>query len=315
MFWRIASYLVCCGAVTSLAAATELPAWVTAKPTPETQHQKTASERGVSPCFTPEPGFGSYEHWRRGLSQGQFIMPRRGGVRADGSFDLMVHFHGHEAVRKEWVQVMDGAMLAGIDLGLGSGPYESAFASPQAFEDLVASIERAVAKERGRSHAHVRHLGLSAWSAGYGAIQNILAQPLGKRADTVILLDGLHAGYVDGHVDGRQIQAFVQEAKRAARSEVMFFFSHSSIIPPLYASTTETASWLIHEVGGVRRSAKRRNHEVMGLELISRFDRGEFHVRGYAGNDKADHCAHIGLFRDIVAARVKPRWHTPRGRL
>ena len=38
-----------------------------------------------------------------------------------GGFDLMIHFHGHEAVRKEWVNVMDGAVLvahnAAFDLG------------------------------------------------------------------------------------------------------------------------------------------------------------------------------------------------------
>ncbi len=44
---------------------------------------------------------------------GQFIMPVHGGLTPRGDFDLMVHFHGHEPVRKEWVQVMDGAVLVG----------------------------------------------------------------------------------------------------------------------------------------------------------------------------------------------------------
>jgi hypothetical protein len=51
----------------------------------------------------------------------------------------------------------------------------------------------------------------------------------------------------------------------------------------------------------------------MGLDLISRYSRGNFHVRGYNGNDKMDHCAHIGLYRDVLKVHVKRRWNSPRG--
>jgi hypothetical protein len=93
---------------------------VARKPAPSTQVQKSASERGVNPCNTPDPGFGIYGKWEGGISMGQFIMPVHGGITQKGEFDVMIHFHGHEPVRKEWVQVMDGALLVGIDLGLGS---------------------------------------------------------------------------------------------------------------------------------------------------------------------------------------------------
>src|SRR5262249_41683690 len=58
---------------------------------------------------------------------------------------------------------------------------------------------------------------------------------------------------------------------------------------------------------------KPRGHDPMGLDLISRFSKGKFHVRGYAGNDKMDHCAHIGLYRDVLKVHVIPRWKSPRG--
>jgi hypothetical protein len=226
----------------------------------------------------------------------------------------MFHFHGHEAVRKEWVTIMDGAVLASVDLGIGSGPYEEAFASPSAFEEYLRSVESAVARRTNHPNAHARNIGLSAWSAGYGAVQKILAQPLGQRADAVVLLDALHAGYVDNHVDGRPIAGVIDFAKRAANGERFMFVSHSSIIPPGYASTTETAHWLVWSVGGKPLPARRRKAEVMGLDLISRFDREDFHVRGYSGNDKMDHCAHIGLFRDVLQAHIVPRWKSPHGR-
>ncbi len=298
----------------SNAAKDELPQWVTAKPSPATQQQKTAKERGINPCMSPDPGFGVYGQWRRDVAMGQYIQPARGGIRRDGGFDVMFHFHGHEAVRKEWVTVMDGAVLASVDLGIGSGAYENAFVSPTAFEGYLRSVESAVSRRTNNTRAHATHIGLSAWSAGYGAVQKILEQPLGRRVDAVVLLDALHAGYVDGHVNGLQIASVVDFAKRAATGQGFFFFSHSSIIPPGYASTTETAHWLIWSVGGKPLRARRRTAEVMGLDLISRFDREGFHERGYSGNDKMDHCAHIGLYRDVLQAHIVPRWKSPRGR-
>jgi hypothetical protein len=92
------------------------------------------------------------------------------------------------------------------------------------------------------------------------------------------------------------------------------FVSHSSIIPPGYASTTETANFLIHKLGGRPHKTRPRAGDPMGLDLISRYTRNNFHVRGYAGNDTLDHCAHLGLFRDVLKVHIKNRWNSPRGR-
>jgi hypothetical protein len=294
--------------------SSKLPNWVTAKPTSQTQTQTTAEVRGVNPCMTPDPGFGVYGQWHRDVRFGQYLRPVRGGLRRDGSFDVMFHFHGHEPVRKEWVKAMSGAVFASVDLGIGSGPYETTFQDPSAFEEYLHSVEAAMAKATGNPKAHARHIGLSAWSAGYGAVLRILEQPLGRRVDTVILLDGLHAGYVDGHVNDLQIRSVVDFARNASRGKGLFFVSHSSIIPPGYASTTETANWLVWSVNGKPRALRAKRRAALGLDLISLYDRGGFHARGYSGNDKMDHCAQIGLYPEVLRLQVKPRWKSPQGR-
>jgi hypothetical protein len=91
------------------------------------------------------------------------------------------------------------------------------------------------------------------------------------------------------------------------------FMSHSSIIPPGYASTTETENYLVWALGGKPKRSKPRRSDPWGLELNSRFDAGGFHMRGYDGNDKMDHCAHIGLLRDVLKVFVKRRWKSPKG--
>jgi LysM repeat protein len=265
--------------------------WVLQKPGASTQTQRSPKERGgVNPCLSPDPGFGVYDRWSRASSMGQMIAPQR------------------------WVRVMDGAVLVGIDLGIGSGPYSAAFRAPDAFPRLVKSVEDAMAKKHGRQSAHARKIGLSAWSAGYGAVGEIINQPYGRSVvDVVILLDGLHSGYGPQTLTEAPLEPFVRFAREARARRKLMFVSHSSIVPPGYASTTETANYLIYKLGGRPRKARPRAGDPWGLELISRYSRGNFHVRGYRGNDKMDHCAHIGLYRDVLKVHVKPRWGSPRG--
>ncbi len=286
--------------------------------TPASPKRSTPAKKrrgGIHPCMTPDPGWGLYDPWSNAPSIGQMVAPHKGGVTKTGAFDLIVHFHGHEPIRKEFVKTAKGAVLVGIDLGIGSGAYASGFASPQVFTNLITSVEAAMAKKTGNKNAHVRHLALSAWSAGYGAIEQILRQPAGKRVEAVVLLDSLHTGYVDEHaktLKTPQIAPFIDYAKRAAKKQTFMFMSHSSIIPPGYASTTEVASHVISELRGKPKKAKRA--DILGLDMIRRFDKGDFHVRGYTGDDKPDHCAHIGLMADIIRVHLEPRWKTPRAK-
>ncbi len=269
----------------------------------------------INPCMTPDPGWGVYDRWSRAPSIGQMIMPHRGGVTKRGGFDVLIHFHGHEALRKEFVKTADGAVLVGIDLGIGSGAYSSTFSAPYVFEHLLDSIERAVAKKTGKKKVYIRKLGLSAWSAGYGAIEQILRQKAGKRVDALVLLDSLHAGYADEQqrkLKVAQLEPFIAFARRAAAGEAFMFMSHSSILPPGYASTEETASFVVQQLRGKPRGSSRR--DVLGLDMTRRYDRGDFHLRGYTGDDKPDHCAHLGLMADVMRVHLKPRWKTPRGR-
>jgi hypothetical protein len=71
---------------------------------------------------------------------------------------------------------------------------------------------------------------------------------------------------------------------------------------------------LIEKVGGKPQKSRPRGTDPMGLDLNTRFSKGNFHVRGFDGNDKMDHCAHIGLLRDVLKVHVRPRWHSPKGR-
>jgi hypothetical protein len=100
----------------------------------------------------------------------------------------------------------------------------------------------------------------------------------------------------------------VEFARQAANGDKFMFVSHSSIIPPDYASTTQTANYLIWQMGGEPAHAVSRAGDPVGLDLISRYSRGEFYVRGFSGNDALDHCAHLSLYKDVLRSHIAPRW-------
>src|SRR4051812_29454183 len=78
-----------------------------------------------------------------------------------------------------------------VNLGIGSGVYEDRFSSPDELHELLARAQRTL-ERRGLAHAHLRRLGLSSWSAGYGAVLRIIENPaLAEQVDSIVLLDGM----------------------------------------------------------------------------------------------------------------------------
>jgi hypothetical protein len=174
---------------------------------------------------------------------------------------------------------------------------------------LLESVEQVRAEGAGRKQTRVRRIALTAWSAGYGAVRSILSQADAReRIDAVILLDGLHCDYAGEGLATAGLEPFLKYARLAASGSKLMVVSHSSIVPPGYASTTETANYLVRELGGKARAAKPRASDPLGLRLTSRFDLGDFHVRGYAGKAEPDHCAHLGLLSDVLKVHLAPRW-------
>lgn len=268
-----------------------------------------ASTDGVNPCNTPDPGFGDYHPWDRGIAFGQALIPKRGALDSRGAFDLILHFHGHEAARKAFIPVGGGIVMVGIDEGVGSRAYARRFSDPRAFQKLVTSIAERVASKNGRPRARLRHLALTSWSAGYGAVRGILQNPGDVKIDAVVLLDSLHAGYLDPQTkqlktDG--LSPFASFADRAKRGRGFWFQTHSAIETYGYASTREVSHWLVGELGGALR--KGRRGDPLGLQLVELFDQGNLHVRGYAGRGKRDHCAHLGMLAVVVKAHLARRW-------
>jgi hypothetical protein len=74
--------------------------------------------------------------------------------------------------------------------------------------------------------------------------------------------------------------------------------THSEIFPGTYASTTETADWLIAELGLARRPVMKWG--PMGTQQLSEVRAGGFTLIGFAGNTAPDHVDQLHALPDLL---------------
>lgn len=276
--------------------------WVRARPAQAFQYSLPKEERGgVEPCGTPAPKLAAGEQWQA-LSTGKLFIPEGEVTDAQGRFRLIFHLHGEEPIRRELAASKQPFVLYALTLGLDKS-YAPPFSGSGLFGRLVEDIARAVSARSGRP-ARADKIALTAWSAGFEGIRALLHQPDAQGVDALVLIDGLHAPR-GGDAMATRLTPFVAFAERAARKQAFMVVTHSSIDTPGYASTTETAHHLIAALSAVPTPVRRKDE--FGLELVEFFSRGDLHVRGYAGNDKADHCAQIFLLRSVFG-ELGRRW-------
>jgi len=249
---------------------------------------------------------------KRRVAPGSRVISLTAGCRAaQKPYDLLIHFHGAPPVLEAAFEKsgIDGVLVI-YNWGIGSGAYEDPFAAPGTFSQVIANITAGV-RELCPTAAEPKRIGLSAWSAGYGAVWRILdRQNDAARVDSVLLADGLHCGFVgnehERQVNPAQMAAFELFADQAVADKRLFAITHSTIQTP-YASTTETSSYLL-DAEGVARIQLSMPGPRPDMELTSRADRGSFHVRGFAGQDKAAHANQLYSFGDLLLPYLKERW-------
>jgi hypothetical protein len=226
--------------------------------------------------------------------------------------DVVVHFHGAAWLPEQAVADLGGATVAAVvNLGVGSGAYDRAFADPTAFDSLLAGVERETAAVTGRA-IRLGRVTLVGYSAGHGAVRAILREPRHfTRVDAVLLLDGMHTSYVPdgtvlakgGSLDTTNLVAFANFARAAIRGEKRFVVTHSEIFPGTFASTTETADWLLHALGLERTPVLRWGPR--GMQQLSEARAGRFELLGFAGNSAPDHVDQLHAMPEMLARTLE----------
>ena len=226
------------------------------------------------------------------------------GERTD-SIPLLIHFHGDYRVAQEAVeQFKEPLLLLHCHWGGGSSSYGRPLISkgPDSFmEEVRKGIQDTFLNKQ------ITTIYVSAWSAGYGAIRELIrSREVDNYLEGILLMDGLHCSYVPerrtlaegGSLDSLAMEPFVQWAIQAKAGGKSFFITHSSVFPGTYASTTETASYLLRRMEVGRQSVLLEG--PMGMQQTSTAKESGFTVLSYAGNSAPDHVDHYHAFGNFI---------------
>ena len=200
---------------------------------------------------------------------------------------VLFFFHGGT-----WLPEVAGfrnqTSIVSVQAGSGSATYARLFEDPKRFVALVAEAE----KKAGFRFSRVM---LGGWSAGCGAVRQILQDPDSyKRVDAALMIDGIHTDYAEGKpgpveskIGTGNLDIWVKFCKDAIAGRKRAIITHSEIFPGTFASTTETADYLVEQLGIKLRPVLKWG--PMGTQQISEASGGRLLMIGYAGNSAPDH--------------------------
>ncbi len=146
---------------------------------------------------------------------------------------------------------------------------------------------------------------VSSFSAGFGGVRALLKVPEHfARIDGLIMADSIYCGYTgdpkEHKVDPGLMDGFRRFALEAAVGRKVFLVTHSALRPEGYASTAETADFLIDAVGGKADPVNVDWSE--GWTQTRAFSKGHFVVLGFAGTEGNDHMSHLATDPQTVEA-------------
>jgi hypothetical protein len=228
-------------------------------------------------------------------------------ARKKQEVDLVIHFHGAAWLPEQAVASLNSNTAAAVvNLGSGSGTYHRAVADPVAFDSLLDGVTREISAATGHDEK-IGRLTLVGFSAGHGAIRAIIREPRHfARVSAILLLDGMHTSYVPeggqlatgAVLDTTNLSAFLDFARAAIKGDKRFVVTHSEIFPGTFASTTETADWIIRSLGLHRTPVLKWGPR--GMQQLSEVRSGRFELMGFAGNSAPDHIDQLHSMPELL---------------
>jgi len=243
------------------------------------------------------------------LSVGQLCLPE--GYRAvNGKAALLVHLHGtSERAERAVAESGRPAVVVTVALKGLSRVYSDQFADPAVFRGLLDETTEQL-RRFGVAQA-VGVVTVSSFSAGFGGVRELLKhEDLYQRIDALVMADSIYAGFTGEpalrKVDPANMTGFLRFARDAVERKKSLVITTCEIRPDNYASTVETADYLLSELGGKRDAVDEEWQP--GWRCTSRYRAGRFQLYSFAGDTGPDHLKHLyNLGRLLkLATKEKP---------
>jgi hypothetical protein len=264
--------------------------------------------RAIAEPATPPPGETvELEEFDRTFT---LFVPAGWRAPASGGLELAVHFHGAPwfAIQEHLRRGLDAPLVVHSP-GQGSTIYRVGFEDPARFPQLLRRVEQELKARGAPTSSRVAAVDVTSFSAGYGAVRELVKQPAAfALLRRVILADSMYGSFAPGttrpateHVD-----VWVPLARAAMAGDKTFVLTHSQVPTDQYASTAQCAAALLEAVGVPRRTLSPGPSSPATTDpefpLTYRADSGHFHVWGYGGADAAAHMTHPRHIADVWIA-------------
>ena len=271
-----------------------------------------------------------------GVANCSYLAPSSDFIGDDDAIDVVWHFHAGQMATADMKASEMRTVFVSCGYGIGTGGYSSNFDDPNRFSGMMRSLLRTVSFKAKRD-VHLGHFALASWSAGFAAVNRILgSSEWYAKTDAVLLFDSLHSQYIDlpedlkagagaaaskkvaargaDHVDTKMLRRFIRFASDAAAGKKRMVITHSSIVPPDYASTSEATAALVREVDVPSQVSAETTAVPFGLPTMTPsvvVDAGNLHVRGFRGIGPHDHFDHLHLIGEALRSWIVPGWYSP----
>jgi hypothetical protein len=238
------------------------------------------------------------------------FVPEGWSKTAPRQIALTIHFHGAPwfAIDEHLRHGLRGPLIC-FSPGEGSTIYRKAFEDQSRFGRLLGQVENELKKVGAPADAKITIVDISSFSAGYGAVREIVKSPEYCRIiRRIVLCDSMYASFAPNSTTQpapEHIEPWIAFAKMAAKGEKTFVLTHSMVPTASYANTAQCATALIAAVGGSKVKVARGSLPATldpEFPLLTRTDVGHFHVWGYDGADAPAHLTHVRHLADVWMA-------------
>jgi len=231
------------------------------------------------------------------------FVPKEWSASRHRSCVLTIHFHTEPwfAIEEHLRRGLREPLLV-VMLGQGSSVYRVPFEDRLWLGKLVEKVENQL-------QTRVKAVDVASFSAGYGAVREIVKTPEYRALiRRIVLCDSMYGSFATGSTTRpamEHIEPWLEFARMAERGEKTFVLTHSQVPTTNYASSGQCAAALL-EALGLRRSSI-YNGDIWDRPdrpflLLSMSEVGNFHVWEYEGADAQAHLMHVRHLADVWKA-------------
>ncbi len=222
--------------------------------------------------------------------------------RVGEAADLLIHFHGDPQTYWNNAKYANlNAIIVTVNYSGLSSAYSTPFSNASLFQSIIDEAQTKVRAQADFADSMTwTRIGVSSFSAGYGAVREILKSATYRNEINALLAaDSLYATTAgDGTPLDSQMVDYKTFASLAKSGQKTFLFSHSQVPTYTYETTGECGDELMQYLG-VSPSA----YNVNGLGTLNFYRHaksGNFELWGALGTDGDSHLEHLRYIGEFL---------------